>query len=41
MMNTIVNPLPDDEYDIDDGVYINGYRINQKRVANYSTVHIG
>lgn len=25
MMNTIVNPLPGDEYDIDDGVYINGY----------------
>lgn len=40
MMNTIVNPLPDDEYDIDDGVYINGYSDKPKEEwPTAQTVH--
>lgn len=38
-MNTVINPLPGDEYDLDDGVYLQGYSNDMDSWPSASTVH--
>lgn len=38
-MNTVINPLPGDEYDLDDGVYLQGYSDDMDSWPSATTVH--
>ncbi|MCQ4924952.1 hypothetical protein NE686_17765 [Tissierella carlieri] len=39
MMKTVVNPIGDNEYDIDDGIYLKGYQDTDEDWPATSTVH--
>ena len=39
-MRTAIMPIEDDEFDLDNGVYLKGYSIEQDEWPSTQTVHI-